>query len=115
MAMNSRAATLLPVLCLVTLSPCHLVGGASAQDWDHWRGPTRNGVATDTGLPDAFKVAKAGANNLVWKAPYGCRSTPIVMGGRVYFNTGTGVDEEEQESVVCLDADTGKKLWQYKF
>src|SRR5205823_9055119 len=101
----------LPWLCLLLLA-----GPALAGDWTHWRGPTQNGVSPEKNLPESFKVTKAGANNLVWKAPYGCRSTPLVMKGRVYFNSHTGTEKiEEQESVVCLDAETGKKLWQYKF
>src|SRR5205809_5072526 len=97
-------------LCLLLLA-----GLGFAGDWTQWRGPSSDGVSPEKGLPQTFKVTEAGKNNLVWKAPYGCRSTPIVLDGRVYFNTHTGVEKaEEQESVVCLDAKTGKKLWQYK-
>ncbi|HKB42253.1 MAG TPA: PQQ-binding-like beta-propeller repeat protein [Gemmataceae bacterium] len=92
-----------------------VVSSLRAGDWTHWRGPTFNGVAPDRNLPDAFKTDKAGADNLVWKAPHGCRSTPIVMNGRVYFNSHTGLGNKEQESVICLDADSGKLLWQHKF
>src|SRR5688572_26674867 len=81
-----------------------------AGDWTHWRGPTQNGVAPDTGLPDAFKVDKPGNDNLIWKVPHGCRSTPIVLGGRVFFNSHTGTGKSEQESVVCVEADSGKEL-----
>lgn len=85
-------------------------------DWTHWRGPGANGVALDTGLPDTFKISEPGKDNLIWKAPHGCRSTPIVHDGRVFFNSHTGVERvDEQESIVCLDLQTGKTLWQYKF
>lgn len=97
---------------------CFLVTAvaANAGDWASWRGPTSNGVATDTNLPEKFKVAEAGKDGLLWKAPHGCRSCPIVVGDRVYFNTHAGVDKvEEGEAVVCLDAKTGKQLWEHKF
>src|SRR4051812_46798149 len=99
------------------LTLCVLALAAPARgDWANWRGPTMNGVSADKDLPETFKVARAGKDNLVWKAPHGCRSTPLVVRGRVYFNSHTGQEkQEEQESVVCLDAETGRKLWQYKF
>lgn len=50
---------------------------------------------------------------LVWKKEYGpewdenyggTRSTPVVVGDRVYFESGTG-------SVYCYDASTGNRIW----
>src|SRR5262249_16659579 len=58
---------------------------------------------------------KEADSNLVWKAPSGCRSTPVVMGGRVYILNNVGEEITEQERVMCFDADTGKVLWQHKF
>ena len=87
-----------------------------AGDWTAWRGPTSNGVAVASNLPDSFSIAEPGKDNLIWTAPHGCRSTPLVHEGRVFINSHTGNQRElEQESVVCLDADSGRTLWQYKF
>jgi len=84
-------------------------------DWMSWRGPMGNGVSQDVGLPDDFKLDEAGKNNLLWVAPHGCRSTPLVHNGRVFFNSHTGdVPVNEQESIVCVDLETGKTLWQHK-
>src|SRR5262245_22876707 len=88
---------------------------AAAGDWTHWRGPSQRGVSPETNLPDQFEVDTPGKNQLVWKANYGCRSTPIVVGDRVYFNSHTGEKETDQEMVVCLDAKTGKLIWEHKF
>ncbi|MCI0683708.1 MAG: PQQ-like beta-propeller repeat protein [Gemmataceae bacterium] len=88
---------------------------ASAADWYNWRGPWQNGVSPETGLPDKWSPE---GNNLIWKAPYGSRSTPLVLKGRVYFiNYAQDNDNPEtiQERVMCLDADTGKLVWQHKF
>jgi outer membrane protein assembly factor BamB len=96
------------------------VGGfadtARAHDWAFWRGPQQNGVSTEKDLPASFLLdPKDPASNLVWKVPYGCRSTPIVMNGRVYLNNRAGEGVHEQERVMCLDAATGKKLWEHRF
>src|SRR5205823_2098455 len=78
----------------------------AAADWTHWRGPSQNGVSLDTGLPEKFSTdPKAPNNNLIWTKPYGCRSTPVVMNGRVYIIDGFGSGLTEGERVVCMDAE----------
>ncbi len=92
------------------------VPSASAADWTHWRGPQQNGVSLDQGLPDKWSLdPKDPASNLLWTQPYGCRSTPVVLNGRVYIINLTGQGVTEQERVMCFDADTGKVLWEKKF
>jgi outer membrane protein assembly factor BamB len=88
---------------------------AQAGDWVHWRGPFQNGFAPDTDLPSKWSPATAGENNLLWKQPYGGRSTPLVMNGRVYIIDDAGEGLTEQERVACFDADTGKVLWEHRF
>src|SRR5581483_4535234 len=88
----------------------------TAADWIHWRGPEQTGVSRDKDLPDRWSPdAKAKDNNLIWKKPYGCRSTPLVMGGRVFIINSAGHGANEQERVLCMNADTGELLWEYKF
>jgi hypothetical protein len=75
----------------------------------------QTGVSSEKGLPSKWSPD---GENLVWKAPYGGRTTPIVMNGRVYFiNNAKDPNNPvtEQERVLCLDADTGKKLWEHRF
>ena len=50
---------------------------AVANDWAEWRGPARNGISLEKGLPTKWSPA---GENLAWKAPYGGRSAPIVVG-----------------------------------
>lgn len=90
--------------------------GASAGDWSHWRGPEQNGVARDRDLPDKFSLKADDPNsNVVWRAPVGGRTTPIVQGGRVYLINKVGEGLSEQERIMCLDDKDGKVLWEYKF
>jgi outer membrane protein assembly factor BamB len=92
-----------------------LCGESSAGDWLHWRGPLQTGVAPDTDLPARWSPdPNAKDNNLVWKAPYGGRSSPLIMNDRVYFMNSAGEGLNEQERVLCLDADTGKLLWEHR-
>lgn len=90
--------------CIASMS---LTLAASASDWHHWRGPWQNGVSPETDLPSDWPV--------IWKSPYGSRSTPLVVNGRVYFINYVGEAETIQERVMCLDADTGKFIWQHNF
>src|SRR5258708_27756209 len=97
-------------------SLCVLCGESTAGDWVHWRGPTQNGVSYDTGLPDKFSLDPKDPNsNCMWTQPYGCRSTPVVMNGRVYIINSAGEGINEGERVMCFDANTGKVLWEDKF
>ena len=83
-----------------------------AADWTDFRGPTRDGVSAEKGLPTTWSLKGDG---LLWKAPAGGRSTPIVMGDRVFLQNGAGKGETLQERVMCFNADTGKLDWEYKF
>ena len=76
------------ILPLLFLLPLALVADARAEDWTHWRGPEQTGVSRDRGLPDTFNPATG--KNVIWKAPVGGRSTPIIQKGRVYFIAGHG-------------------------
>ncbi|MCI0701482.1 MAG: PQQ-like beta-propeller repeat protein, partial [Planctomycetia bacterium] len=51
--------------------------------------------------------------NVLWMAPFGGRSAPLVMDGRIYVLQGFGEGLAESERVVCLEEKTGKKLWEY--
>jgi outer membrane protein assembly factor BamB len=85
---------------------------ASAADWAEWRGPARDGVSAERGLPEKWSPS---GDNLAWKVPYGGRSAPIVLNGRVYLQNTAERGEREQERVMCFDAATGKLLWEHRF
>ena len=81
-------------------------------DWPEARGPNRDGNSAETDLPSSWDIK---GTNLLWRAPYGARSAPIVMGNRVYLQNPSGRGPAMQERVMALDADTGKVVWEYKF
>ncbi len=83
-----------------------------AGDWPELRGPNRDGISVEKGLINTWKL---NGENFLWRVPYGGRSTPIVMGNRVYVQNPSGRGPQLQERVMALDADTGKVVWEYKF
>lgn len=93
---------------------CGAATFAAADNWSSWRGPEQTGVSRDTGLPDTFAVGSK-AKNIIWKAPYGGITTPVVQNNRVYIINKAGEDQSQQERVMCLDAKDGKVLWEHKF
>src|SRR4051812_11733766 len=102
---------------LITLLLCSLTFAA---DWPQWRGPAQNGVSRETNLPDSWSPE---GQNVAWCVPVGGMSSPIVMKNHVYmlsrsgeekFAGTTAVGPRTQETVVCLDANTGDKVWEHK-
>src|SRR5215212_8852005 len=87
-------------------------GRVALGDWPEARGPQRDGVSAEKGLPEKWAL---NGENFVWRAPYGGRSAPIVMGDHVYVQNPSGRGKDLQERVMCLDANTGKVVWEYKF
>lgn len=99
---------------------------AGAGDWTNWRGPEHNGVSREVGLPESWDPDSG--ENVAWKnEKVGGMSSVVVMNGRVYAWTRTAevavpqgggttlvVGPHTQESLTCMDAATGKTLWEYK-
>ena len=88
---------------------------ATAAEWPDWRGPQENRAAGGPPLVTSFDAEKG--TNILWKNDEaGGISTPVIMGGKLYtlvrHKPGT---TEEAEKVLCLDAATGKKLWENVF
>ena len=101
-------------LCLMMGTPALAQGPrrVAMGDWPEARGANRDGTSAETGLPTTWDVK---GSNLLWRAPFGGRSAPIVMGNHVYVQNPSGRGTALQERVMALDADSGKVLWEYKF
>jgi outer membrane protein assembly factor BamB len=108
---KSKMTKLLSIF-LYSLSLFILLAPVSANDWAEWRGPARDGISTERNLPVKWSPTGEG---LAWKAPYGGRSAPIVMGDQVFLQNSVGKGETLQERVLALDANSGKLLWEHRF
>jgi outer membrane protein assembly factor BamB len=84
----------------------------AAGDWPEARGPHRDGTSQETGLVGRWAL---NGENFLWRAPYGGRSAPVVMGNRIYLQNPSGRGAAMQERVMALDADTGRVVWEYRF
>jgi outer membrane protein assembly factor BamB len=81
---------------------------AAGSDWLELRGPNRDGTSPEKNLPDKWSL---NGENLLWTAPYGGISAPVTHFDHVYYFAQTGAGPTRQETLVCLDANTGKLLW----
>ncbi len=82
---------------------------AVAADWPNFRGPQFNGISAETGWQSSFPDD---GPKVLWKAKAGIGfSSFSVADGKVY-TTGNTNDED---SVFCFDAATGKELWKHSY
>lgn len=102
------------VVSLIFAAPARAQGPRQVAlgDWPEARGPNRDGISLETGLPDSWDLK---GSSLLWRVPYGGRSAPIVMGNRVYVQNPSGRGAALQERVMALDTESGKVAWEYKF
>ncbi|MGH9370578.1 MAG: PQQ-binding-like beta-propeller repeat protein, partial [Vicinamibacterales bacterium] len=93
---------------VVVVAAVAVVGGARAQDWNQWRGPSRAGVTTTFAAPAKWPDRPTQA----WEVKVGGgHSSPIVSNGRVFLHSRV----EEQEVVTAFDLLSGKQVWQQRY
>jgi outer membrane protein assembly factor BamB len=104
----TRCAIASLIVTALLLSP-----HARGEDWPEFRGPT--GLGTYSGnLPTEWSTTR----NVVWTQaiPGGGWSSPVVAGGRIYLTSAVPITGSRDLSLQarCLDAATGKLLWQHE-
>jgi outer membrane protein assembly factor BamB len=120
-------------VCLLSAS---LIAADDGKHWEQWRGPSGAGISTDESLPDQWSAKQ----NVTWKTDVPGRgfSSPVVWGDRIFLTTSiegpvipgakgaahiylgevfvhpdsVGADRDYRLFVICLDAKTGRMLWQ---
>lgn len=94
----------------LVLSTCAVYSAINpAKDWPAWRGPTRDGIAASGQSPP---VQWSETESILWKAPLPGRGhgSPTVVGDLIYLATADRV--KQTQSVLCLERQTGKPVWQ---
>lgn len=101
----------LPHLVLVlSLTASAFAAPTQNFDWPTWRGPARDDISKETGL---LKQWPASGPKKLWSYDKAGRgySGYAIAAGRLYT---IGVRSDDQESIIALDAATGKELWSAK-
>lgn len=109
------------LLLLLLLAPI-----LHADDWPQWLGPQRDGVWRESGIVDSFPP---GGPKVLWRAKIDAGYTgPAVANGKVYLMDRQVAEKGSvpgnafargvipgTERVLCLDAATGKQLWEHRY
>ncbi len=84
---------------------------ARAEEWNQWRGPNRNAVSSDAGLP----VRWTGEQGVRWKValPAAGVSSPVIWQDRVFM---TAADSRRQDELwmLCLNLADGSERWRLR-
>lgn len=83
--------------------------GLSAEDWSRFRGSNGQGI-----VADKIPLTWTSEDNVAWKfeLPGEGSSSPIVVGDHVFVTCYSGRDSDAKRHLICIDAATGKKIWQ---
>lgn len=79
----------------------------SNSDWPWWRGPNRDGHATEQTVPIEWSEDR----NIAWKAPIPGRGhgSPSIVGDNVFIATADEI--QQTQSVICFDRSSGARKW----
>lgn len=80
-----------------------------AADWPHWRGPDRTGISAESGW---LREWPADGPKIAWKARVGLGFSSFVVSSGRAFTMGHA---QEQDTVFCFEAATGKELWKHSY
>lgn len=85
---------------------------AAGENWPGWRGPDRNGVSAESGVP----VRWSETDGVAWKKelPGSGISSAVVWDDRIFVTASDG-PRRENLHVICLSRDSGETLWHQRF
>jgi hypothetical protein len=80
-----------------------------AENWPAWRGPSANGLSSETNLP----VKWSKTEGITWRLPLPAwsGSTAIVWGDRIFLNVA---EKGEELDLWSVDRNSGKMLWKQR-
>jgi outer membrane protein assembly factor BamB len=84
-----------------------LAGATLSANWPAWRGPTRDGVSTETSLPLKWSQSE----NIAWKLPLPQWSgaTPIIWDDTIFLNVAEA--DGNHLSLWAVERSSGKPKW----
>lgn len=93
------------------------LGGAVADDWTKWRGPTANGISPEIDWnPESIE----GNPRILWEANVGMGHSAVVVKGDRLYATGQRTHIAETDTVTldvvyCLNTKDGSIVWKYEY
>ena len=78
-------------------------------EWPEFRGPERSGIQRGVMINPDWKTHPP---QELWKVPIGPGWSSFVVAGNLLF---TQEQRGPQEAVICMDAESGKRLWTYQY
>lgn len=92
---------------ILALVPASTFAGSN---WDRFRGPNGTGVVTDQEVP----VQWSEKDGILWKValPGLGNCSPVIRDNKLFLQSAT--EDGKERLLLCLDASTGKTLWQQK-
>ncbi|OHB64618.1 MAG: hypothetical protein A2Y77_09230 [Planctomycetes bacterium RBG_13_62_9] len=80
---------------------------AQAEDWPWFRGPGRQGISQEKGVPTQWSAT----SNIHWKTPIPGAgwSSPIVLGDKIFVTAA--LEEGSSLHLLCLDRKNGQVVW----
>lgn len=98
------------IILLLTLTPASTLR-AHAADWPQWRGPGRDGHAPGAQLPEKWAAQPPKPK---WTADLGFGySGATIARGKLFIHARN--DDKKEERCLCLDATTGKQVWEINY
>lgn len=94
---------------LVVLAAAAAPPPPATNDWPGFRGPTRNGISTET---DWLKVWPEEGPKRLWTAQVGLGYSSVAVADGKAYTLG---NRDGNETVYCFDALTGRELWKYSY
>jgi outer membrane protein assembly factor BamB len=81
---------------------------ARGEDWPQFRGPTGQGLSSETGLPLDWSESR----NVLWKVPVAGVgwSSPVVANGRVWLTTAVAERSGTSLRALAFDAASGREI-----
>jgi len=91
-------------ICFSVIASLLLATPARGENWPHWRGPTYNGICTETEVPLTWSKT----DNVAWRLPLPgpAGATPVIWGENIFLTTTAG----EELQLWCVDT-SGEVHW----